>query len=116
MGSEKQFENKIKTYLQNNDCYFVKYFANRMTKVGVPDLLACINGYFVGIEVKAESGTPSELQKHNRELIKFAGGIGIILYPQDWDLFKEMVEQLFEENELGAWHTASLINKRTMRR
>ena len=116
IASEKLFENKIKNYLKNNECYFVKFFANRMTKVGVPDLLCCINGYFVGIEVKAESGTPSELQKHNRDAIKYAGGISVILYPQDWDLFKTMVEQLFEDDELGAWHTASLINNRTRRR
>lgn len=81
--------------------------------MGVPDILACINGYFVGIEVKAESGTPSELQKHNRELIKYAGGISVILYPQDYNLFTQLVEQLLEGNESGAWHTASLINNRT---
>lgn len=35
-GSEKLFENKIKKYLKDNNCWYVKYFANRMTKSGIP--------------------------------------------------------------------------------
>ena len=53
MAQEKNFENKIKAYLKDQNCYFVKYFANRMTKAGIPDILASVNGCFVGIEVKA---------------------------------------------------------------
>ena len=54
MGPEKIFENKIKQWLKNHDCYFVKFFANSMTKKGVPDILASVNGYFVGIETKSD--------------------------------------------------------------
>lgn len=94
MGSEKTFENKIKKYLTDNGAYFVKFFANRMTKTGVPDILACVGGYFVGIEVKAQTGKPSPLQIHNVEEIKKAGGFAFIVYPSGWGQLKTFLDDL----------------------
>ena len=91
MGQEKTFENKIKDYLKDQNCYFVKYFANRMTKAGIPDILASVNGYFVGIEVKASNGRPSEIQIYNIKKIQSTGGFGVILYPEHWEEFKNMI-------------------------
>lgn len=91
MAQEKNFENKIKAYLKDQNCYFVKYFANRMTKSGVPDILASVGGYFVGIEVKATNGRPSDLQIYNIREIQKSGGFGVILYPEHWDDFKHMI-------------------------
>ena len=65
IAQEKTFENKIKKFLDEQGAWHVKFFANSFTKVGIPDILACINGYFVGIEVKAQNGKPSELQLYN---------------------------------------------------
>ena len=81
MAAEKNFENKIKNMLRNEGAYFVKFFANAYTKSGVPDILACVNGYFVGIEVKAENGHPSDLQIYNIEHIRRSGGFGFVVYP-----------------------------------
>ncbi len=100
MAAEKTFENKIKKYLKERDIWFVKFFANAYTKKGIPDILACVNGYFFGIEVKAPNGTPSELQKHNVEHIVRIGGCACVLYPKDFDFFKKIIEAL-EDNELG---------------
>ena len=97
LGSEKCFENKIKKYLTYKGAYFVKFFANRMTKTGVPDILACVNGYFVGIEVKAQTGKPSPLQIHNVEEIKKAGGFAFIVYPSGWDQLKKFIDDLSKE-------------------
>lgn len=91
MAQEKTYENKIKKYLESQNCYFVKYFANRMTKAGIPDILASVNGYFVGVEVKASNGRPSELQIHNVKKIQESGGFAVILYPEQWEDFKNMV-------------------------
>lgn len=103
MAQEKTFENKIKKYLKDNSCWYVKYFANRMTKSGVPDILACVNSYFVAIEVKASNGKPSELQLWNREEIRNAGGISLILYPEQFDDFKLFIEDLIERPNFINW-------------
>ena len=65
-----------------------------MTKKGIPDLLACVNGRFVAIEVKAQNGKPSELQVYNIKKIREAGGVGIILYPDGFEAFKKLIGEL----------------------
>lgn len=94
IAAEKLFENQIKKYLKEQDCWYVKFFANSYTKKGIPDLLCCVNGHFVAIEVKAANGKPSELQEWNIQKIKDARGIGIILYPKDFNKFKQLVQTL----------------------
>ena len=64
-------------------------------KAGIPDILGVINGKFVGIELKAPNGRPSELQKRNIRLINECGGYGFILYPKDFNNFKREVEKLY---------------------
>ena len=59
MASEKIFENKIKAHIKRVGGYYVKYHGNKFSTKGTPDLLVCIKGHFLAIEVKAEDGTPS---------------------------------------------------------
>lgn len=94
MGSEKVFENKIKTYLKSIGAYFIKTHGDRFSRVGTPDIIACVDGIFIAIEVKAATGKPSELQIHHIEEIKKAGGLGYILYPRDFEKFKNDMELL----------------------
>ena len=107
MAQEKSFETKIKDYLKSNGCWYVKYFANRMTKSGIPDILACINGYFVAIEVKATNGKPTELQKWNIKEIRKSGGISVIVYPEQFDDLKLLIQNLLVGNKLKATFIAS---------
>ena len=95
MAQEKTFENKIKKYLDDRGAWFVKYWAGaQYTKSGIPDILCCINGHFVGIEVKAPNGRPSEIQIFNVRKINASGGFAFILYPSAFEKFKRFVEDL----------------------
>lgn len=96
MAQEKLFENKIKEFLKRNNIWFVKFFANGFTKSGIPDLLACIKGKFVAIEVKAEKGKPSELQLYNKKQIENSGGVAYILYPKDFEDFKKDIKKMLD--------------------
>ena len=91
MAEEKNYENRIKDFLKCQGCWYVKYFANRNTRSGVPDILACCGGTFLGIEVKASHGRPSELQLYNCRKIWEAGGIGVVVWPRDFEALKEIV-------------------------
>jgi Holliday junction resolvase len=79
MLTEKQIENKIKRLLADRGAYYFKHFGCKFSKAGVPDLIACLGGRFVAIEVKREDGKLSELQKINLQQINNAGGIGIVV-------------------------------------
>lgn len=100
MAAEKTFENKVKKYIEEQGGWQVKFFANRMTKTGIPDILACINGYFLAVEVKAKNGKPSELQKYHVKKINDAGGYAIILYPNQGVQFKQLIA-LLKNDKLG---------------
>ena len=64
MGKEKNFENRVKAYLKEQGCWVIKYWGGgQYTKSGIPDLLACVNGTFVAIELKSETGKLSDIQK-----------------------------------------------------
>ena len=98
MAREKIFETRVKRYIESQGGWQVKFFANKYTKVGVPDILSCINGYFVAVEVKADNGIPSELQLHTIKLIRDAGGFAFVLYPSGYELFKDFVKGLKHNN------------------
>ncbi|MGN9164937.1 VRR-NUC domain-containing protein [Tissierellaceae bacterium HCP3S3_D8] len=92
--TEKQFENKIKNFLKSHDIWYLKVWGGGYMKSGVPDILTCVNGYFVAIEVKGPNGKPSELQKYNIRKINESNGIGLILYPNQFEEFKELITEL----------------------
>ncbi|MCR1953044.1 VRR-NUC domain-containing protein [Clostridium sp. DSM 100503] len=95
MAAEKTFENEIKKFLNKlpNTWYF-KVWSGPYSKSGIPDIIACINGHFVALEVKAENGHASELQKRNIRLINESNGIAYIVYPKDFENLKERLIEL----------------------
>lgn len=79
MLPEKKVENDIKKYLDHIGAYHVKIHGSAFMPAGTPDILACVKGVFVGIEVKKpKGGRVSELQKFKLAQIEKAGGIGIV--------------------------------------
>lgn len=103
MAAEKNFENRIKDYLDQQGVWYVKFFANAFTKVGIPDLICCAHGRFVGIEVKAPHGRPSKLQLRNLKRIDKAGGYAVLLYPDQFDQFKNLILHIGTVAEGGAY-------------
>ena len=75
---EKNIENKIKMYLKSKGAYFFKHHGNQFSQVGVPDIIACYKGQFIGIELKNETGKTSPLQDVNIQMIRDAGGYSFI--------------------------------------
>ena len=91
--TEQQIQKKIIKYIESLDnTYVVKVIS--ASKAGVPDILACIQGEFVGIEVKRPEtkNNVSRLQEHNLNLIRLAGGEAIVA----WSV--EQVKEFINEN------------------
>ena len=108
MAAEKHFENKVKKFLKDQGCWVLKTWSNGVQRSGIPDLLVCCNGYFLGVEIKAENGKPSELQLWNIEKIRKSGGIALVLYPNQFEQFKEYIRYL-------NWHGDTATSKRMIR-
>lgn len=114
MASEKLFENKVKKWLQSVGIYaagtpsnhmsaeqcgwFFKVWGGGMQKSGIPDLLLCVNGLFVSIELKGEAGKSSDLQRMNTARVNQSNGIGIILYPAGFEEFQKIIKGVIHCN------------------
>jgi hypothetical protein len=78
---ESRVVKAIKAKLESRGGFWVKIHGSPMQVSGVPDLLGCYRGYFLGLEVKRsadEKATP--LQKYNMERIRAAGGIAALIH------------------------------------
>lgn len=73
---EKRVETDIKNWLFQHGIYYFKVHGSKFMPSGIPDIVCCANGLFVGIEVKrpGAKNEQSEQQKvHERNITK-AGG------------------------------------------
>lgn len=102
MAQEKNFENRIKVFLQSVGIYalgtpiqkmkvppvgyYEKRWGNKMTTSGLPDMHIVIKGQSLEIEIKAPHGKASELQKHMIEQIIKSGCKGAVLYEHQKDI------------------------------
>lgn len=87
---ESAFQKQVIKFLKEKDVWHVKYWAgSQYTKEGIPDILACIDGVFHGIELKTDVGVPSKLQLYNIRKINDSGGKAYILRPKDFESWKE---------------------------
>jgi len=94
MITEKQLENKIKRFLADQGAYYFKHFGCKFSKAGVPDIIACLNGRFVGIEVKREDGKTTDIQEYHLAQIKERGGFAMLVRPSNFEEFKKkLVEE-----------------------
>jgi hypothetical protein len=62
---------------------------------GTPDIIGCVNGYFVGLELKAKaSNKPTRLQELKLELIRTAKGYSVTVHPGNMEEVLEHLEKL----------------------
>lgn len=97
MAEEKNLENRIKKWLTEHNCYWVKQFGCVYSRAGVSDLLCCVRGKFISIECKSSVGKLSELQKHELEKVRNSGGYAYCVSPKNWEEVKQDIEKIMGE-------------------
>lgn len=104
MTPEKKIENKIKEYLTQNTCWHFKHHADATMARGIPDIIACYRGYFVGIEVKQENGVQSDQQKAQQRAIEHSGGTYILTnsFTDFLDKWLKFIVKIIEREEHNA--------------
>lgn len=93
MMTEAYIQRKIIKHLEGKGAYVVNVVT--ASKAGVPDLLVCYEGHFVGLEVKIpkKRSNTTALQRYNIDLINHTGGLaGVVTSVED-------VEELLKELE-----------------
>lgn len=93
--TEKQLQSKVMKFLKSQpNTWFFKVWGGGYQKSGIPDIICCVNGYFIALELKSVTGKPTALQQMNIRKINAAGGIGVILYPSGFKDFKNLVREV----------------------
>lgn len=81
---EKSITNAILKYLRSLDnCFYWKEHGGMYGTAGIPDIICCLDGRFIGIEVKRPDGKVSRLQEVTLRKIEEASGIAIVAYSVD---------------------------------
>tara|TARA_R100001510_G_C7609764_1_gene173694 strand:+ start:549 stop:761 length:213 start_codon:yes stop_codon:yes gene_type:complete len=60
---------------------------------GVPDIIACYQGRFIGIECKANGGKPTALQKKHLADIKNAKGLSLLIDESNIDMLEYLLQE-----------------------
>lgn len=124
---EAQLIRLIEDYLRLKGAWVLKTHGHRgrtgSQRVGVPDLLVCYDGLFLGIEAKGPRGVVSPYQLKEILAIEEAGGIGLIAHsledvmkalesrPSIWMEIDKVEESRVEPDTHRAdlhWHSHSM--------
>lgn len=97
MTPEKKVETKIKKWLAKQGAWFIKAHGHRFQRSGTSDLLCCLRGRFIAIEVKRAGITEgTKLQEATLADIRKAGGIGFVA-----DSLEVVIEELTAHGVIG---------------
>ncbi|AOY74707.1 VRR-NUC domain-containing protein [Clostridium formicaceticum] len=78
---EKAIQHKIIEYLRGlSGVWFFKTHGGIYQAAGIPDIILCYKGKFIGLEIKRPKGKPTKLQEKVLRDIAKAGGTGAIVY------------------------------------
>ena len=111
MTPEKKVKNKVVAMLKEIGAYHFYPVTGGYGRSGVPDIVACIKGTFVGIECKAGKGEPTALQEKNLMDISSAGGYAIAVNENGLEHLRKFLQTLDKEKATGAFFDLLLKEK-----
>lgn len=108
MAAEKNFEEKLKKWLESEGIYPLgtpqqkitttpcgywekRWGGGKYVKSGMPDMHIVVNSISIEAELKAHDGRPSELQKQKLKQMDNSNCIAVIVYPKDFEKFKNLI-------------------------
>jgi hypothetical protein len=59
---------------------------------GIPDIICCLQGKFIGIECKTDGNKPTALQLSQLQTIRDCGGLALVVNEDSIDKLKESIQ------------------------
>lgn len=93
---ERKVKEKVVKQLKQLGAYYFYPVTGGFGASGVPDIICCYRGRFIGIEVKADSkkNPPTALQTKNLQQIATNGGLALVIDAHNLDGLAETLEAL----------------------
>lgn len=82
---EKKVKQKVTRILDRYEAYYFYPLSGGFGRSGVPDIICCYKGHFIGIECKAGSNRPTNLQERNLDAIRKNGGYALVVSEENID-------------------------------
>ena len=98
MTPEKKVKRDVTKVLDLFGAYYFSPMTGGFGRSGVPDIIACYKGKFIGIECKAGNNKPTELQKKEIAKIQKAQGSAIVVNEGSISLVEDVLK--FIDGEL----------------
>jgi hypothetical protein len=76
---EKWVKQQVVKMLKDRGAYYFYPVASGYMSSGVPDIVACYRGLFMGIECKAGTNKPTAIQENNLQQIRDNQGIAMVV-------------------------------------
>jgi len=89
---ESKVKAKIHALLKARGAYHVNYIGGISANNGTPDILACLQGRFIGIEAKAGKNKPTDLQTLNLKRIDDAGGLALVINEENLPMLEHILD------------------------
>ena len=100
MTPEARVKAKVVKLLKAAGVYYFYASTHGFGRSGVPDLVCCMGGRFIGIECKAGKNKPTPLQEKEMAAIRDAGGTTLVVNEENINDVEELI------NESGRGDTA----------
>lgn len=84
MTPEAKVKKKVVDILKAAGAYYFFPATGGFGRSGVPDIIVCFKGRFIGIECKAGDNTPTALQENELKKIQDAGGNAFVVNEESY--------------------------------
>jgi Holliday junction resolvase len=98
---ETKVKRAVVKILEEHGAYHFFPATHGYGRSGVPDIVACHKGFFIGIECKAGKGVPTALQLKELRLIDEAGGFSMVVREDTIDLVKVVMTEIDDRDKKG---------------
>lgn len=89
---ESKVKAKVTAILKELGAYYFSPVTGGFGRSGVPDIVVCYKGKFIGIECKANGNKPTKLQEMNLEAIRQADGHALVVDENNVHAVRELLE------------------------
>lgn len=93
MTPEAAVKKRVVAQLKELGAYYFYPVTGGFGHSGVPDIVVCYEGAFIGIECKAKGNKPTALQDKNLKQIASAGGLALVINETNLDSLQEYMRR-----------------------
>jgi hypothetical protein len=98
---EKKVKDKIVKILKANGVYYFFPNSGMFGRSGIPDIICCAKGFFIGIECKAGNNKPTALQLKEMSDIRTAGGRTLVVNEENINDVESLIKEMSNEQRSG---------------